>query len=97
MPTTTPPKVKPTPKKAGRPRGRRAAPAPIVEAELSRCPACGSTQRDRYLSHRESAFGGTRPDGTPYTHVVWRRCKCSACGQVRTDKTYEHRPAAPQI
>ena len=74
----------------GRPRGS-ATTAATARGELTRCHACGSTDREPYLSRREQAIAGVDPAGRPYTHVVWRRCRCARCGQYRIDRHTENR------
>ncbi|MEM1213846.1 MAG: hypothetical protein AAGI68_16275 [Planctomycetota bacterium] len=82
-------------KKPGRPPGSKTADPPRVTAVLSRCPRCGSTNREPYTSKHEMHHCGVDPaTGQPYTHKVWKRCKCSDCGQLRTDITYENRTTA---
>jgi len=79
-------------KKAGRPKGSPNKDADIAPGKLTRCHACGSTERSKYTSRVTHAYRGTTPDGDPYTHIVWRRCICTDCGQHRVDKHHENRP-----
>lgn len=81
-----------SPTKAGRPTGAKTNKAPPVTGEKTRCPACGSTDRDPYFATVEHAIEGIR-DGRPHTHIVWRRTKCRDCGQIRQDRCYENRPS----
>ncbi len=81
-------KKRPSPK--GRPSGAKTTRLE-VEAKLTRCPICRSTDRGPYLSKMEQFFRGTDPAGNPYTHIVRRRCQCSKCGQMRIDRAYENR------
>lgn len=67
------------------PRG----PIPRVIVPVSRCPICGSTEREDYHGTRTLEVGGVLPDGTVYRRVVWRNTRCRSCGQARVDKTYE--------
>lgn len=86
--------TKPAPpqKTKGRPQGARTNKQPPVNAEKTRCPACGSTEREPYFATVEHEIVGVR-DGRPHTHVVWRRTRCRACSQVRQDRYFENRPA----
>jgi uncharacterized Zn finger protein len=64
---------------------------PTSEVVLSRCPRCGSTEREMYRKpRREVCCRGIR-DGKAYTHVIFRTTACTACGQVRRDVFYENR------
>ncbi len=78
-------------KKPGRPAGAKTQHVPVEEAELTRCPKCGSTDRGPYFNVRSMAMDGLDESGQPYTHITWRRCLCSTCGQARDDKTHENR------
>jgi len=73
----------------GRPIGSKNIRTEAV-AEVSRCPQCGSTEREKYENPTEIEQGGVR-DGKPFTHIVWRSTRCVACGQSRRDRTYENR------
>ena len=64
---------------------------PQVQAALTRCPACGSTDRESYSGTLAQEYGGITPDGKPHTHIVRRRTACRACGQCRVDRFYENR------
>ena len=64
----------------------------IVIAQVSRCPGCGSTEREAYSNPTEVESGGVTGDGHTYTHVVHRSTKCKQCGQARRDRTFENRP-----
>ena len=66
-------------------------PKVTAAADVSRCPKCGSTEREPYHHPRELAQGGEDRDGNAYTHVVWRNTACRSCGQARVDRTYENR------
>jgi len=73
---------------------KEAAPRPAspqVQAAKTRCPACGSTDRESYSGTVVQEFGGITPDGKPHTHIVRRRTVCRACGQCRVDRFYENR------
>lgn len=63
----------------------------VITVATSRCPTCGSTDRDPYYGVKTMAHGGITADGDLYTHVVWRRTRCCACGQIRIDKSFESR------
>lgn len=67
--------------------------APVVAGDPTRCPSCGSTEREPYNNTREHDFAGLDDHGRPYTHVVWRRTRCRACGQSRDDRFRENRLA----
>lgn len=75
----------------GRPAGSENRQYDYVDASVTRCRKCGSTERTRYEQTRELSQDGTTPDGLPFTHVVWRRTCCKACGQWRIDRFYENR------
>lgn len=61
-------------------------------ASLTRCPACGSTERAPYsAAPHEQASRGLTPDGEPFTHIIRRRTSCLNCGQCRIDRAYENR------
>lgn len=64
-------------------------PRPVVEAEETRCPYCGSTERDPYSNVVTKRIAGVRY-GKPHTHVIWKttRCRNGACRRSRTDKFY---------
>lgn len=64
----------------------RSAAMPIVDAEPTRCPRCGSAERDGYHNVRTQDYGGTTPDGRTYQRTTWRRTRCRGCGQVRIDR-----------
>jgi hypothetical protein len=82
-----------TPEAAPDPAPEAAPPAgrPEVETTATRCPACGSTERERYTRSTSQAFAGIGPDGAPFTHVVRRWTRCAACGQARVDRSLENR------
>lgn len=85
-------RTKPSPNKSkGRPQGSRTTNQAPVNAEKTRCTACGSTEREPYFATVEHEIPGVR-DGQPHTHVVWRRTRCRNCGQVRQDRYFENRP-----
>lgn len=75
-------------KKAGRPTGSKTQDIPRVEVAPSRCPNCGSAEREDYSGTQTLDYSGER-DGVPFTRVVSRRTKCLSCGQARFDKSYE--------
>lgn len=85
-------KSKPAPR-TPRPAPRAEKP-PVVNAVVTKCPTCGSTERERYFHTVERAIAGVDRDGKHYTHVVWRRTRCANCGQIRIDRSYENRPPA---
>lgn len=88
------PAVAPVAKKRGRPPGSKTEPRPVAELKLSRCPACGSTERSEYRAKREMSFQGLSPDGHRCDAVVWRHTTCLSCGQLRIDKSWELREAS---
>ena len=67
-----------TKKKPGRPKGSKTQQHPVVEIEKTKCPKCGSTDRDPYLHTTKRELCGQL--------VIWRKCRCSNCGQIRVDK-----------
>ena len=71
----------------GRPKGSKNA-TDVVVVERSHCPKCGSSRRSEDWGKLVQRCAGLRPDGTPYTQIVRRRCRCLDCGQVRIDKEY---------
>lgn len=71
------------------PAERKAA---VVKVEASRCPNCGSTEREAYYGTNVVEFAGIH-DGLPYTHIINRRTACKTCGQHRIDRTYDNRKA----
>jgi hypothetical protein len=86
------------PKKSTKKRPtEKAKPAPQVQAALTRCPACGSTDRESYSGTLTQEFGGVTPDGKPYTHIVRRRTICRACGQCRVDRFFENRASSDRL
>jgi hypothetical protein len=87
--STIEPVTNDAPKKPGRPRGPYDVP-PIADAPASVCIKCGSTERERYTTHREYDALGLY-QGKKYTHIVYRRTKCAKCKQSRIDRTYENR------
>jgi len=78
-------------KQRGRPKGK-APQAPMVSAVATRCPVCGSTERQDYTNTMMQQYRGIAPDGVPYSRIVRRRTRCVHCGQVRIDRTYEYDP-----
>lgn len=64
-----------------------------VDGEITRCPACGSTDRLPY--HRivrvqlDPEFGVDQ-QGRKATHRVLKRTSCSKCGTGRTDNIFEN-------
>jgi hypothetical protein len=82
-------------KKAGRPAGSKnrqydqaTVPAVLDTTTETKCPRCGSTDREPYFHKTEQEIDGIH-EGQIYTRVVWRRTKCRACEQYRSDKSYE--------
>lgn len=62
-----------------------------AEVKLSRCPKCGSTDREKYHNVRELFTNGLTAEGDRYNCVVWRRTRCANCCQVRVDRSFEMR------
>lgn len=75
----------------GRPKGQQNYDAEIARGELTRCPSCGSTDREAYWGKREHQHDGLDDSGRPFTHVCWRKTRCKVCGQIRVDRTLENR------
>jgi len=75
----------------GRPKGPSEKP-PVNTVEPSRCPKCGSTERENYFGRTVQEHAGLDPDGNPYTLIVRRRTRCARCGQVRIDRTFVNDP-----
>lgn len=81
--------------KKGRPAGSQNTDA-TADATPSRCPSCGSTNREAYVGSKQvQEFEGTH-NGTPFNRIVRRRCACSDCGQFRIDRTFEFEPPAAE-
>jgi hypothetical protein len=87
MTTQPQPKHQPDAKPIGRPPGSKNAPRPTVDAPLTRCPQCGSTDRERVGNAVRQESAGLH-QGQPYNLIVWRRTKCLSCGQFRTDREF---------
>ena len=77
-------------KKAGRPKGAKTKKAKIVDAVPSRCPKCGSTEKE-HLNKQELVNAGVTPAGEPFDTIVLRRTRCRSCGQMRMDRSHEFR------
>jgi hypothetical protein len=60
----------------------------VVVVEQSHCSTRGSARRSEYWGSMVHKYPGLRPDGTPYSSTIRRRCRCLDCGQVRIDKEY---------
>lgn len=75
----------------GRPAGSRNRQYVHATAQPSRCPTCGSTEREAYFRTMETEYHGIDPAGQPYTHILRRWTHCAACGQARIDRSYELR------
>lgn len=76
-----------------RTKGARNVDAVVVQ-HLSRCPACGSTDRAPYANRSEEECVCTIGERIPVTHIVRRLTRCLSCGQARIDATFENRSAA---
>jgi hypothetical protein len=88
-PTT---KRQPPTTKKGRPKGSRNHQVDHAAVELSRCPKCGSTEREAYARKHVQRIAGTDAEGRPSPAIVRRRTRCLGCGQHRIDRSYEHQP-----
>lgn len=90
-----PVKKKPSTKKGdGRPRGRKDIPRDEVTVMVSRCKACGSTNRESYKGRPiVQRVLGKDPAGNPITHTIFRRTVCTDCGQARRDVSYMYDPS----
>lgn len=73
----------------GRPPGAKNISVEAI-VDVSRCPQCGSTEREKYSNPTEMEQAGTFK-GQAFTHIVWRSTRCLTCGQSRRDRTYENR------
>ena len=89
MSDTNEPAKKP---RRGRPKGSRTQPRDHQTVEPSRCPHCGSTEREAYSQTTSQEFAGETPAGDPFTHIVRRWTRCRDCGSPRVDRTFERRP-----
>lgn len=79
-------------RKRGRPRGAKNRKREVVTGELTRCKACGSTDREPYEGEpRVVLHKGVDAAGNAYNVVTWRRTRCSLCGQYRVDQHFENR------
>lgn len=85
---------KPKKEKTGRPPGS-ANIKNTSDAEPSRCPVCGSTNRGPYLGEKNVLEYAGEHNGKPYNRIVRRRCACADCGQTRIDCSHEFEPEAP--
>jgi len=65
----------------------------VVEASNTCCPNCKSLRRSDYYGVVRNEIPGITEQGSPFTHVVWKRCDCLDCGQVRIEKHKENNPA----
>lgn len=83
--------AKQTPPRVGRPLGARTV-KETVDVEISRCPACDSTDRSEYFNLTTQEYAGER-NGNRYTSIERRPCRCLTCGQNRIDITYPYDPA----
>jgi len=72
----------------GRPKGAKTEARPTVEVGISKCRACGCTDRSAYTNIRTANISGSHPTFGLYTTIVWKRCRCLQCGQARDDKVY---------
>jgi transposase len=87
----------PKPSKTGRRHGSHNFHRIESTVILSRCPKCGSTNRERYGSAPIvlKCHGGKEPHtGNPVSHQILRRTKCLDCGQHRRDVAYAFDPEA---
>jgi len=77
--------------KRGRPKGKTNNEQAVAVGVLTRCPSCGSTERERYTKSTEQAYEGVTREGQRYTHIVRKWTICSSCLQHRIDRLYENR------
>ena len=67
--------------------------ATVVDADLPRCPECGSTDRTDYNDCNTIEFEGVHERFGSYSHIVLRRTRCKQCDRARVDRFYEMRRA----
>ncbi|MGC4004679.1 MAG: hypothetical protein QM811_16795 [Pirellulales bacterium] len=82
----------PQQKKTGRPSGARTRPRDQVDARLTSCAKCESTNRTPYNESPHIVEHTGFIEGRPYTRIVYRRTTCADCLQARTDRYYENDP-----
>ena len=90
-PTPPPAETTATSQGPGRPKGP-AEKIPEVNASLTRCKKCNSTERTPYYGTVTRDLSGIGPDGQPFNRMTWRRTKCASCGQARADVFHEMVP-----
>lgn len=88
----TPPSTAPSQgAKRGRPRESQNRQYDVVDATLTNCTKCKSTERTKYQGAPE-ILRQSFEDVDVVT--VWRKCRCTKCGQWRKDKYVFREPAA---
>ena len=77
--------------RAGRPKGSKNIDyKPGSEVVLTRCPRCGSTEKEETRKPQRIPTNRIAPDGGPCNMVINRYERCSNCGQCRIDKEYRN-------
>ena len=78
-------------KNRGRPKARPNSEPAMVETELTRCTACGSTNLRKLRVVSDRGHAGYH-DGKAYTRIVRRRVQCVDCSKVHIVATYAFDP-----
>lgn len=70
-------------------RSTKRTPEIEVEEFRTKCPKCGSTERETIATKREE-YRTVNAFGEEFRYIVrrWRRCSC--CGQRRVERSYEN-------
>lgn len=77
----------------GRPKGSANRDVELVDAPVSTCFKCGSTQRGPYFNKRVlDVAGKCFLTQKHYTSIIIRRCECLDCGQFRDDRQLINQP-----
>ena len=69
-------------RRRGRPKGSKNKPRPVVEAPMTRCIKCKSTELEWGRIVNELDYVGEH-HGQPYDHSKWQNAKCLNCGQFQ--------------
>lgn len=80
-----------TDRRPGRPKGSPNLERMVADQEQmppTKCPACGSQDREAYYTVHRVDGSGVNARGTSYCGVELRPTKCTACGQARFDRRY---------
>ena len=78
-------------KRPGRPKGSPNVERMVADQEQmppTKCPVCGSQERESYYAVHRIDGSGVNARGTAYCGVELRPTKCTACGQARFDRRY---------